>query len=112
MLNGFAGENSCSELCLHPTSERFLFAANRGPDCITTFLRDPSTGALTGISAAQTGGAHPRNFAISPDGRWLVCANRFDHELRSFAVASLTGALVPTGHKTVLPEPCCVHFAR
>lgn len=106
---GFTGKNGSSEIRLHPAG-RFLYAANRGPDDIAVFERDPAGGRLKPIQHIPSGGGHPRNFAVSPDGAWLVCANRDDNNLVVFAIEEATGALQPTGETVTVPEPVCVLF--
>lgn len=104
------GFNNSSEILIHPTNDRWLYTANRGPNCLAHFHRAPGTGGLTLQSLIPTGGDHPRNFAISPDGRWLVCANRHANELVSFAIDPANGALTPTNQRIPIPDPCCVLF--
>lgn len=107
--DGFTGKNDSSEIRLHPT-ERFVYAANRGPDTLAVFARDAQTGRLTRIQNISTGGEHPRNFAVSPEGRWLVCANRDSNNLVVFAIDQGTGKLTYANHRTTVPEPVCVLF--
>ncbi len=106
----FAGDSLASELQLHPRGERFLYVANRGHDSIVIFARDPATGRLKLLDHVETGGGHPRHFCISPDGRWLACANRHANEVRLFAIAPVTGLLLPTPYCVSVPDPCCVLF--
>jgi 6-phosphogluconolactonase len=104
------GFNNSSEILIHPTNDHWLYAANRGPNSLAPFLRDPTTGSLTLQSIIPTGGDHPRNFALSPDGRWLVCANRHANELVTFAIDPANGALSPTAQRIQISDPCCVLF--
>lgn len=60
------GFNNSSEIRLSPHGEHFVFAANRGPNSIASFLRDTTTGRLTPLQHISTAGDHPRNFALSP----------------------------------------------
>jgi 6-phosphogluconolactonase len=105
------GFNNCSELRLHPIAERWLYAANRGPNSIAHFERDADSGLLNLSSITPTGGDHPRNFTLSPDGRWLICANRHANEVVTFAIDASSGALIATPHRCTVPDPCCVLFA-
>jgi 6-phosphogluconolactonase len=57
-----------------------------------------------------SGGKHPRNFALSPDGRWLVCANRDTDNLVVFRVDPVTGRLTLTANAVTIPLPVCVLF--
>jgi 6-phosphogluconolactonase len=64
------------------------------------------------VEIVPSGGRHPRNFELSPDGAWLVCANRDSDNLVSFRVDAVTGRLTPTGHTATVPKPICVLFAK
>lgn len=108
---GFAGANDSAEIHLHPAAgEPFVYVSNRGPDTIARLARDPHSGALTWQGETPCGGRHPRHFALSPDGRWLVVANRHSNALRSFAIDPVSGDLQATGHGAALAEPCCIRF--
>lgn len=107
----FTGDhNTSAEIRLHPNG-RFVYASNRGHDSLAVLARDPDSGALTLIENVPSGGAHPRNFALTPDGAWLVCANRDSHNLVSFRVDPATGRLTPSGHTAAAPHPICLAFA-
>lgn len=106
----FHGENTCAEIRLHPNG-RFVYGSNRGHDSLAVFARDPEHGTLSLVQILPCGGKHPRNFNLSPDGRWLVCANRDSNNLVSLAVDAATGRLTPTGHTTTVPQAVCVLFA-
>ncbi|HNW42719.1 MAG TPA: beta-propeller fold lactonase family protein, partial [Opitutaceae bacterium] len=68
------------------------------------------TGALTLLETVPCGGRHPRHFALSPDGHWLVCANRDTDNLTVFAIDPATGRLAATPHTATVPQPTCVLF--
>ena len=109
LRDDYRGENGSSEIRLHP-EERFVYAANRGPDDLAVFSRDAATGRLERIQNIPTGGGHPRNFALSPDGRWLIAANRDANDLTLFSIDRTTGRLTATGETLSVPEPVCVLF--
>ena len=50
------------------------------------------------------------NFALSPDCRWLVCANRDTDNLVVFRVDPTTGRLTPTSNSATIAQPVCVLF--
>ncbi len=98
-----------AEIRLHPNG-KFVYASNRGHDSIAVFLVN-ADGTLKLVELTPSGGQHPRNFALSPDGRWLVCANMNSNNLVSFKVDAATGRLTPTGSSVTVPQPVCVLFA-
>jgi len=105
----FHGESICSEIQIH-RSGRFVYAANRGHDSIAVFARNPLDGTLKLVEIMSCGGKHPRHFALSPDGAWLVCAGRDTDNLVSFRIDPATGRLTKTGELTGVPSPTCVYF--
>ena len=107
---GYKGTSICAEIRLHPNG-RFVYGSNRGHDSIAVFARNATDGTLTPVEIVPSGGAHPRNFALSPDGAWLVCANRDSNNLVVFKVDASTGRLTATGHTATVPQAVCVLFA-
>jgi len=89
---GFSKRRWAAEIATHPGG-KFLYASNRADDeSIAAFAIDAATGKLAFVQ--RTGGmAHPRYFAISPDGRWLLCSNREANEVVVFAIDAATGKL-------------------
>lgn len=106
---GYAGRHSASEIRVHP-SGRFVYAANRIHNSIAVFTRDPDTGALALVENMPTGGDQPRNFNLTPDGEWLLCAHQATDNLMVFKVDQQTGRLAPTGRTAKVPRAVCVLF--
>jgi len=72
---------------------RFLYASNRlKGDGIAIFAVDPDTGLLTKVGYQPTG-VHPRNFMITPNGKFLLCACRDSNEIEIFEIDGITGLL-------------------
>ena len=65
--------------------------------------------ALTGLGRPDAGNV-PRNFNISPDGRFLLAANQETNTVVAFRINTETGALEPTGGKADVAAPVCVLF--
>ncbi|WP_103347857.1 beta-propeller fold lactonase family protein [Amycolatopsis sp. CA-128772] len=79
---------SPSWLAKHP-SLPVLYAANEtGTGGVTALAISPS-GQLSVLGTAESGGAHPCHLAVTPDGRFLLCAN---YTGGSVAVFSLSGS--------------------
>ena len=98
-----------AEIRIHPNG-KFVYASNRGHDSIAVFSIN-ADGTLKLVEITPCGGKHPRNFNLSPDGRWLVCANMESNNVVSFKVDAATGRLTPTGSVVRVPQPVCVLFA-
>ncbi len=107
----FKGKNTTSEVRVHPNG-RFVYAANRGHDSLAVFSRDLKTGALTRVEIVPCGGENPRNFALTPDGAWLLCAHQTSNNLSVFRVDPNTGRLAITSHAAHVPKAVCVLFLR
>ena len=105
----FKGDNTSAEIQVHP-SGRFVYASNRGPDTITVYARDSRTGLLSLVEHVSSGGGHPRHFALSPDGAYLLCANRDGNNVVLFLVNQETGRLQKTSTEVSIPSPVCVLF--
>ena len=91
---------------------RFLYASNTAYNCIAIFEIDPSTGRLKSIGHQDTLGDTPRQFSISPDGRWLLVCNQDSHTVVSFAIDKQSGLISPVEDGIVaVGSPTCVHFA-
>lgn len=89
---------------------RYLYASNRlRCDGLTIFSVDPKSGLLK-YAGNQPTGRHPRNFAITPNGRFLLCACRDSDCIQVFAIDQETGMLTDTGQDINLPRPVCVRF--
>ncbi|WP_158277309.1 lactonase family protein [Opitutus sp. ER46] len=100
-----------AEVRVHPNG-KFLYASNRGHDSIAVFAIDAATGALSLVEIIPTGGKVPRNFALSPNGKWLVCGHQDADTayVNVFRVDAATGRLTATQHRAAIPMVVCVEF--
>ena len=106
----FKGFNKSADIHVHP-SGKFLYASNRGDyDSIAAFKIDAQTGLLTLIEIEQASIVWPRNFAISPDGKYLLCANLKDDSISVFKINQKIGTLDFTGQQIAVPKPLCIQF--
>lgn len=105
----FTAPTTTAEIRLHPNG-RFLYGSNRGHDSIAVFSIDPTTALLRLVEIVPSGGRTPRNFALSPDGRWLVCGHQDTPLLTVFRVDAATGRLERLPHTAPVPVCICVLF--
>ena len=90
---------------------RFLYTSHRlKKDGIAIFAIDPKKGTLTKIGYQLTG-IHPRNFAITPNGKYLLVACRDDNKIQVFRRDEATGKLTDTSFSISVDKPTCVVFA-
>ena len=89
---------------------KFLYASNRlKADGIAIFSVNQETGMLT-KAGYQLTGIHPRNFIITPDGRFLLVACRDINVIQIFSRDEKTGLLVDTGKTIETSKPVCLKF--
>lgn len=86
---------------------KFLYASNRlQNDGIAIFKVVPD-GTLT-YAGYQNTGIHPRNFNITPNGKFLLAACRDSGCIQIFRRDTRTGLLSDTGRTIVLDKPVCI----
>lgn len=95
---------------LHITPDgRHLYTSHRlKEDGISCFSIDSESGKVIWKSYTQTG-IHPRNFAISPDGRYLLCACRDSNAVEIYLIGR-NGSLRKTGATIECSAPVCIQF--
>lgn len=106
-----AGGHGSADIHISPDG-RFVYASHRlAGDGISVFRRDSADGSLERAGYCLTG-RHPRNFAISPDGKVLLCACRDNDRIEIYSIDTESGALTFTGRTVALPAPVCLRFTR
>ena len=91
---------------------RFLYTSHRlKKDGIAIFAIDPKKGTLTKIGYQLTG-IHPRNFAITPNGKYLLVACRDDNKIQVFERNEETGELTETPEEIEIDKPTCIAFGK
>lgn len=89
---------------------KFLYASNRlKNDGIAIFSINQEDGKLTKVGY-QTTGLHPRNFIISPNGKYLLLASRDDNAIQIFEINTETGLLKDSYKNIELDMPVCLKF--
>ncbi len=83
----------------------FLYASNRGHNSIAVF--EVEGDALTPVQYAGCGGEIPRDFTLTPDDRFLICANQSSDTLTVFAI-SLEDGTIKLIQTVPAPTPVCV----
>jgi len=88
---------------------RFLYASNRLKGDGISIFSVADDGTLTDVGYQLTG-IHPRQFNITPDGRYLLCACRDSDCIQVYRRDAKTGMLTDTGNVIKLSHPVCVMF--
>lgn len=83
----------------------FLYASNRlSHEGIAIFAVSPNEGTLT-PAGYQLTGRHPRHFALSPNGCYLLVACRDSHAIEIYQRDPSKGTLTPTGQTIPMSKP-------
>lgn len=102
------GEGS-ADIHLSP-DEKFLYASCRiKGDGIAVFSVSSQTGKVTRVGYCPTG-KHPRNFAITPNGNYILVACRDENAIEIYEVNKETGMLKDTGKRIYTKAPVCVRW--
>ncbi len=110
LAKGFEGKVGAADIHLSPDG-KFLYASNRlDADDICIYKVDAQSGLLTYVANQPSLGKHPRNFAITADGRFLLAANMATDEVVVFKRDSETGMLSDSGKRIALGAPVCLVF--
>lgn len=88
---------------------RFVYASNRlKGDGLVTFAIDQENGLLRRTGFTPTG-PHPRNFAITPDGRWILVACRDSDSIEVYSRDTTSGELTRV-NEIAVSKPTCIAF--
>lgn len=102
----FTGISHTADVKITPDG-RFLYGTNRGHDSIACYgINAEGDLSLIGIEASQ--GKGPQNLAITPDGKWLLCANMPGNNVAVFKIDQATGKILPLLPPVELLSPSCI----
>lgn len=106
---GYAEVTYCADI--HVSRDgRFVYGSNRGHQSIAVFAVDADSGTLRSLGQTPTGGAWPRNFALSPDDARLIVANQHTNDLFVLTRDADSGALGKASGRVEVSNPVCVIF--
>lgn len=83
---------------------KFLYASLRLQNDGIAIFRVADDGTLTPAGYQHTG-IHPRNFNITPDGRWMLVCCRDDNAIEIYRRDTASGQLTDTGRRITLSRP-------
>ena len=90
---------------------KFLYSSNRlEADGIAIFAISNEDGTLTKTGYQPTA-KHPRNFAITPNGKLLLVASRDENKIEIYSIDQETGLLSNINNDIEVRKPVCVQFA-
>ena len=88
--------------------ERFLYVSVRGANSIVVLAC--TADGLRVIQRISCGGDHPRDIALSPDGRFVLSANRYSGDLTCFPRDPASGRIGAQCSKVSVPEGVSIVF--
>lgn len=90
---------------------KFLYASNRlRGDGLAIFRINPKDGMLTKLDYQFTK-THPRNFIITPNGKFILVACRDSNVIQVFKRNLETGLLTNVNKNIIVDKPVCIKFA-
>jgi len=101
-------ENIIADIHISASGQR-LYVSNRGHDSIAIYHID-SDGILKLISIKPSGGKIPRNFALAPNGKFLLAANQNSNEICVLPILANTEALGVPIYRAAVTGASCVQF--
>jgi 6-phosphogluconolactonase len=104
---GYAEKSYCADIHLSRGGKR-IYGSNRGHNSIVTF-RVGADGKLSEPSHRSCGGNWPRNFAVSPSGKFFLVANQRSNEISVVREGDDSNETVST---LTLNAPSCVRFLK
>ena len=109
IISDSVGARGGADIHLSPDG-RFLYSSNRlRAEGIAIFSVNSKTGLLTRIGYQPTA-AHPRQFNITPNGRFLLCCCRDSDKIQVFRRDLQTGMLTDTHQDIHVSKAVCVQF--
>jgi 6-phosphogluconolactonase len=100
---------STAEVRIHP-SGKFVYVSNRGYDTVAAFSYDKEKMKLTQVGQIKGDIKTPRNFNISPDGKWMLIASQAGNKVGVYAIDAQTGMAKETDVSVKVGGPVCVKF--
>jgi 3-carboxymuconate cyclase len=103
------GKGWAADIHLSPDG-KFLYATNRAPANNITCFAVAKDGRLQYKQQVSTKGDGPRNFSLTPDGRYLFVAHQSTDNIVLFKRDVKTGSLTDTGKRIDVGSPVCLVF--
>jgi 6-phosphogluconolactonase len=104
----FTGKSYTADLKITPDGKH-LYGTNRGHDSLASY-RIADDGTLTLLAIQPSGGKGPQNLLITPDGRWLLCANMPGNNVVVFQIDTGSGVITPKGEPVEVPMASCIRW--
>jgi 6-phosphogluconolactonase len=86
------------DLRVDPTG-KFLFVSNTGPQVVSAFTIDATTGALTAVAGSPfpTAAATLLGLVVDPTGKFVYTVDDTNNNILAFSINATSGVLTPAG---------------
>ena len=109
-IKAYDGEGKGSADIHFSNDGNFLYTSHRlKKDGISIFKVDKNKGTVQKIGYQETE-IHPRNFGITPNGKYLLCACRDSNLIQIYEIDKDKGFLTNIHKDIVIDKPVCVKF--
>lgn len=98
---------SAAAVRLHPT-QPVVHVSNRNGGLLSSFRLDPDSRRLEAIGMLELGDPSPRDFNISPDGRWVVVGGQESGNIYIHPIDSESGCPGPVHAEVSCPSVVCI----
>lgn len=105
----FDGPNIAHDLRVHVTG-KYLYASNMGHDSIALFNIDKDKGTLSFVEEQGTGGRHPKEFGVQPNGGHMAISLPETNQVLASRIDETNGRLKPSGIFADVPSPATIRF--
>ena len=102
-------ENIIADIHVSATGQR-LYVSNRGHNSLAVYDIG-GEGRLTLVSIPNCGGNWPRNFALAPNGKFVVVANQYSNEVCVLPVLEGAETLGAPVTRATVDGASCIQFA-
>ncbi len=103
----FEGKHQSAAVRIHPSGQ-FIYATNREDISNLAVFKREEDGSISRIQVLENVAYWPRDFNVTPDGKYLILAGGRSNQLELYAIEPETGMLNDTGASLYLPGPICV----
>lgn len=104
----YDGKNTCADIHISKDG-KYAYVSNRGHNSIAILSIDAERGQMKLLGHESTRGKTPRNFALTPNEKFLVVANQESNNIVSFKRESKSGMLTYSS-EVEAKTPVCLLF--
>jgi len=109
--DGFTGKKGAAAVRVHPNG-KFIYASNRDDNDNLAVFRKKDDGGIEPIQIVEDIPHWPRDFNITPDGKFLLIAGAMANEIDLFRINEQTGIIENAQSKISVPVPTCILFVE